>query len=90
MYSLLILMMYYYIIQVKLGDFGISKILDSDYAQTGVGTPFYFSPEMCKGEKYGYMSDMWMLGCLIYELCTLKKPFFSDSINVLINDIINK
>jgi serine/threonine protein kinase len=65
-------------------------MLDSvDYAQTGVGTPLYFSPEICKGEKYNYKTDMWMLGCLFYELCTLARPFQSESINVLIENIIN-
>jgi serine/threonine protein kinase len=75
---------------VKIGDFGISKMLDTvDYTQTGVGTPLYFSPEICKGEKYSYKTDMWMLGCLLYELCTLRRPFISESINALIDKIIN-
>jgi len=41
-------------LQVKLGDFGIARVLDStsSRAQTLFGTPYYFSPEMCKGEKY--------------------------------------
>jgi serine/threonine protein kinase len=66
-------------------------MLDSvDYTQSGVGTPFYFSPEICKGEKYNYKTDMWMLGCLLYELCTLKRPFMSESINVLIDKIVNE
>lgn len=62
--------------QVKLGDFGLSKILRShDFASTYVGTPFYMSPEICSGEKYTLFSDIWALGCIIYELCAKEPPF---------------
>jgi serine/threonine protein kinase len=76
---------------IKLGDFGISKKLENsmDLANSGVGTPFYLSPEICQGFSYSFKTDIWMLGCLLYEVCTLKKPFKSDSINFLINNIIN-
>ncbi|KAF2830181.1 kinase-like protein [Ophiobolus disseminans] len=61
---------------VKLGDFGLSKILTShDFASTYVGTPFYMSPEICKAEQYGPHSDIWALGCIIYEMCTKTPPF---------------
>jgi serine/threonine protein kinase len=70
--------------QVKIGDFGISKVLEntSDFAKTSLGTPYYLSPEICMGQKYDYKSDAWMLGCILYEMCTLKKPFEGDSLNV--------
>jgi NIMA (never in mitosis gene a)-related kinase 2 len=61
---------------VKLGDFGLSKILQShDFASTYVGTPFYMSPEICKAEQYTLHSDIWALGCIIYELCARQPPF---------------
>ncbi|KAH5216552.1 hypothetical protein HBI46_142080 [Parastagonospora nodorum] len=61
---------------VKLGDFGLSKILSShDFASTYVGTPFYMSPEICKAEQYGPHSDIWALGCIIYEMCAKAPPF---------------
>lgn len=61
---------------VKLGDFGLSKIIAShDFASTYVGTPFYMSPEICKAERYTHFSDIWALGCIIYELCTKEPPF---------------
>ncbi|GME36124.1 hypothetical protein GTA08_BOTSDO07471 [Neofusicoccum parvum] len=61
---------------VKLGDFGLSKILQShDFASTYVGTPYYMSPEICMSEKYTASSDIWALGCIIYELCAQKPPF---------------
>lgn len=44
-------------------------------AQTSVGTPYYLAPELVNGEPYSYSVDMWMLGCTLYELCTLQRPF---------------
>ncbi|MCJ1434384.1 G2-specific serine/threonine protein kinase [Xylographa pallens] len=61
---------------VKLGDFGLSKLMQShDFASTYVGTPFYMSPEICAAERYTLHSDVWSLGCIIYELCARKPPF---------------
>ncbi|GAM89644.1 hypothetical protein ANO11243_076830 [Dothideomycetidae sp. 11243] len=61
---------------VKLGDFGLSKIISShDFASTYVGTPFYMSPEICAAERYSLYSDIWSLGCVIYELCSREPPF---------------
>ncbi|KAF2749131.1 G2-specific protein kinase-like protein nimA [Sporormia fimetaria CBS 119925] len=61
---------------VKLGDFGLSKIIQShDFASTYVGTPFYMSPEICKAEAYTLYSDIWALGCIIYEMCSQDPPF---------------
>ncbi|KAF4620160.1 hypothetical protein G7Y89_g14660 [Cudoniella acicularis] len=61
---------------VKLGDFGLSKMMQShDFASTYVGTPFYMSPEICNAERYTLKSDIWSLGCIIYELCSREPPF---------------
>ncbi len=60
---------------VKIGDFGISKVLDSTSAKTFVGTPYYLSPEVCSNKKYDLRSDLWSLGCILYELCTLNVNF---------------
>ena len=56
-----------------LGDFGISKKLNQtgDFAQTAKGTPFYLSPEIVVGKEYAFKSDMWMVGCILYEMCAL-------------------
>mmetsp|Transcript_20115 Transcript_20115/g.19070 ORF Transcript_20115/g.19070 Transcript_20115/m.19070 type:complete len:91 (+) Transcript_20115:341-613(+) len=40
------------------------------------------------GQKYDYKSDSWMVGCILYELCSLKRPFEGDSWNIVINKII--
>lgn len=61
---------------VKLGDFGLSKLMHShDFASTYVGTPFYMSPEICAAEKYTLRSDVWAVGCIMYELCQKEPPF---------------
>ncbi|KAI0113873.1 kinase-like protein [Hypoxylon sp. NC0597] len=65
---------------VKLGDFGLSKMIQShDFASTYVGTPFYMSPEICAAERYTLKSDIWSLGCIIYELCAREPPFNAKS-----------
>ena len=63
--------------KIKIGDFGISKILkDSDYTNTNyIGTLGYMAPELLSKEKYNNKADIWSLGCIIYELCTLNACF---------------
>lgn len=46
-----------------------------DFASTYVGTPYYMSPEICAAERYTLKSDIWSLGCVMYELCTRRPPF---------------
>lgn len=61
---------------VKLGDFGLSKQIASQaFANTYVGTPYYMSPELATGQPYDIKSDVWALGCIVYELCALSPPF---------------
>ncbi|CAB4039759.1 Serine threonine- kinase Nek11, partial [Paramuricea clavata] len=62
---------------IKIGDFGISRILmgTSDMATTFTGTPYYMSPEILKHEGYNSKSDIWALGVVLYELCTLDHAF---------------
>lgn len=50
-----------------------------DFASTYVGTPFYMSPEICAAERYTLKSDIWSLGCIIYELCAREPPFNAKS-----------
>ena len=75
--------------QIKLGDFGISKVLmDSfDFAKTPLGTPYFLSPEICSGSKYNFKIDMWMLGCVLYELAALHKPFEASTLPDLMKKI---
>lgn len=60
---------------VKLGDFGLARSLTNDLASTYLGTPYYMSPEINAGKKYDEKSDIWALGCVIYEMAALSPPF---------------
>jgi serine/threonine protein kinase len=68
-----------------LGDFGISKRLDNtqDLANTYIGTPYYMSPELFNYQSYSFKSDIWSLGCVIYEICNRNHAFSAQSINGL-------
>ncbi|XP_019629683.1 PREDICTED: serine/threonine-protein kinase Nek11-like [Branchiostoma belcheri] len=67
---------------LKVGDFGISRILmgTSDMATTFTGTPYYMSPEVLKHEGYNSKSDIWSIGCILYELCCMKHAFEGQSL----------
>ena len=71
---------------IKLGDFGIAKVLSNtrDLARTQIGTPYYFSPEICNGRPYNNKSDVWSLGVVLYEMLTLRHPFDGRSMQQLI------
>jgi NIMA (never in mitosis gene a)-related kinase len=75
---------------IKLGDFGISKVLENtnDQAITVQGTPYYMSPEVCQNTPYTYKSDIWALGCILYELCTLKHAFNAENLLGLVFKIV--
>ena len=76
--------------RIKIGDFGISKILDgTSYAKTMAGTLLYMAPEIVKGVKYTNKIDIWSLGCILYEICTLKKCFDANNILNLAKKIIS-
>ena len=75
---------------VKIGDLGLARLLPahSSHARTGVGTPLYFSPEMCEERPYNEKSDVWALGCLVYELCSLRPPFLASNQMALARKIL--
>ena len=66
---------------IKLGDFGLSRVLNKDisFAISRVGTPYYMSPEQIDEMKYNEKSDIWSLGCFLYELTTLHPPFEANT-----------
>uniref|UniRef100_A0A670Z453 Protein kinase domain-containing protein n=1 Tax=Pseudonaja textilis TaxID=8673 RepID=A0A670Z453_PSETE len=75
---------------LKIGDFGISKILSSkSKAYTVVGTPCYISPELCEGKPYNQKSDIWALGCVLYELASLKRAFEAANLPALVLKIMS-
>ena len=76
---------------IKLGDFGIARILKPNEAQanTQIGTQLYLSPEIVKGEPHDYRTDIWDLGVILYEMICFKNPFESRNITVSYNNIVN-
>ena len=77
-------------LDVKIGDLGVSKMLNhsGSFAKTLIGTPYYLSPELCEEKPYNDKSDVWALGCILYELCTFKHPFNAKSQAALILKIL--
>ena len=62
---------------IKLGDFGVSKALESTFAKAKslIGTPYYVSPEIFSNIPYSYKSDIWSFGVLLYQMTNFKMPF---------------
>lgn len=66
---------------VRLADFGLSKLLVNKQAlnDTYCGSAEYMSPEMLRGEKYGFGIDFYSLGSVLYEMVTGLPPFYSSN-----------
>ena len=73
---------------LKLGDLNVSIITKMGMAKTRTGTPYYCSPEIWKDLPYDYKSDIWSVGCIIYELCMLKPPFRGTNLKKLYQNVI--
>ena len=72
----------------KLGDMNVSKIAKNGLLYTQTGTPYYASPEVWKDKPYDSKSDIWSLGCVIYEMTTLKPPFRAEDMDGLYQRVI--
>lgn len=68
---------------VKLGDLNVSKVEKKGMGYTQTGTPYYASPEVWNDKPYGTKSDIWSLGCILYEMITLRPPFRAKSMEEL-------
>ena len=69
--------------QCKIGDMNVSKVIKEKVLRTQTGTPYYASPEVWRDEPYSYKSDLWSIGCVIYELCALRPPFKGKDLDEL-------
>ena len=74
---------------VKLGDMNVSKVAKMGLGYTQTGTPYYASPEVWKDLPYDNKSDIWSLGCVLYEMITLNPPFRARTMDELYRKIIN-
>ena len=68
---------------IKLGDMNVSKVVKNLFAYTQTGTPYYASPEVWRDEPYNIKTDIWSLGCVLYEMCMLRPPFRSSDMDGL-------
>ena len=73
--------------QCKLGDMNVSKVIKEKELRTQTGTPYYASPEVWKDDPYSYKSDLWSIGCVIYELCELRPPFQGKDLDELFENV---
>jgi len=71
-------------VTLKVGDLGHSRSMSSRTlaAFSDVGSPFYMSPEAVNNSGYTFSSDIWSLGCLLYELAMLRSPFYENTTNL--------
>ena len=72
----------------KLGDLNVSKVAKKGLLYTQTGTPYYASPEVWKDQPYDHKSDIWSLGCVLYEMTTLKPPFRANDMNGLYKRVL--
>ena len=75
---------------IKIGDLGVARELNqtANMAHTIIGTPYYLSPELCEEKPYNHKSDIWSLGCVLYEMCALVPPFRADDMQGLYKKVI--
>ena len=71
----------------KLGDLNVSKVARRGLGYTQTGTPYYASPEVWKAQPYDNKSDVWSLGCVLYEMITLRPPFRAKDMEGLFNKV---
>ena len=72
----------------KLGDLNVSKVSKKGMMNTQTGTPYYACPEVWKDRPYNNKSDIWSLGCVLYEMITLLPPFRATSMQGLCNKVV--
>lgn len=73
---------------MKLGDLNVSKVMKNQMSKTQTGTPYYAAPEVWKDEPYDWRSDIWSLGCVIYEMLTHKPPFRAQNMEGLYKKVL--
>lgn len=72
----------------KLGDMNVSKVAKKGLLYTQTGTPYYASPEVWRDMPYDHKSDIWSIGCVLYELVALKPPFRAETMEGLFKKIL--
>ena len=73
---------------VKIVDLNVAKSAAKGLLYTQTGTPFYASPEVWMDKPYDSKSDVWSLGCVLYELTTCEPPFQTDNMQDLYRKVL--
>lgn len=77
--------------QLKLADFGLAQRTNGEECtRSAVGTPYYLSPETLTSSRCSTKSDIWALGCLLYEVCTGEKPFRGAALGDIVRSILEQ
>ena len=77
--------------ECKLADFNVSKVVSTNkggFLHTQTGTPYYASPEVWKDRPYDFKSDIWSLGCVLYEMAALRPPFKAKDMSGLYKKVV--
>ena len=72
----------------KLGDLNVSKVAKKGLGYTQTGTPYYASPEVWRDQPYNAKSDIWSLGCVLYEMIALHPPFRAPDMQSLYKRVL--
>lgn len=75
-------------VKALLGDFNVSKVAKRGLCMTQTGTPYYASPEVWRDMPYDAKSDMWSLGCVLYEMVALRPPFRAEDMEGLYRKVL--
>jgi len=73
---------------VKLGDLNVSKVAKRGLLRTQTGTPYYACPEVWKDMPYDFRSDIWSLGCVLYEMAMKQPPFRASTMKGLYAKVV--
>ena len=73
---------------VKLGDLNVSKVAKGGLLRTQTGTPYYACPEVWKDMPYDHRSDIWSMGCVLYEMVMKVPPFRASTMRGLYNKVL--
>lgn len=74
---------------LKLGDLNVSKVAKAAMLKTQTGTPYYASPEVWSDKPYNAKSDIWSLGCVLFEMCAQTPPFKAPDMQKLFKVIMS-
>ena len=73
----------------KLGDLNVAKVVENGLLRTQTGTPYFASPEIWEDKPYSFKSDIWSIGCILYQMSALKMPFQGKNIKEVYYNLKN-